>query len=437
MRTLLPLLAWLIYHFLVLLLTFYGPLRWNITNTDELVAFIILSNCMFAFGYLVALLVKPRSASRDFTIPLFKLGAILTLLLLIPSMQIYTGKGIGDIYSAAQDQGEAWRQTQQQIRDASSSRTGFALLRGLLAPFTLAVVPIFLLRWHLMGFFWRVVGTAAILSILVFSIARGTDKETIELGLLFGFSFLARQLTVGKWNAWVGIRQVMGLLLVGLVIFSAVNLFAVRKNSRLGEVFVYCQSTTLECADYNHPLLSWLPDDRKGSAAVIVNYLTQGHYGLSLALKQDFESTMGIGHSRFLMAQLERVNPDSELLSRSFNYKLDQIGWPSKHTWNTAYVQIANDLGFLATSVAMFLWGFFICVVWRDFLHCRNMHAYLMSVCFVITLFYMPMNLQITQTVDYYFPAIIWAILWFFTRSRSSARVQVNNPGTSNAHLAR
>ena len=420
-----PVIAWVGYHVFIILLVYYGPIYWDVENYLLLSIFLIFANAAFVFGYMFGLLGKPCTTSIDPTLRLFKVGAIITLIMLIPNMQIYTGKGIEDVGAALADQGEAWNQTQDQIRNTSGIRTYFALLRGLLAPFTLSVVPIMVFRWKELSFFWKAMGLLATGAIIVFSLARGTDKETVELAIIIGagvaitlqrkriMSRSNNKLRSGKWSRLIALGIVIALFV------SAFNLFVTRKNARLGEIDIYCQSVTLECADYDHPVLSWLPESSRGSGAIVVNYLTQGMYGLSQALEMPFQSAFGVGHSAFLIAQVERAQgEDSALLNRTYTFKLDAEGWPRKHSWSTAYPWIANDIGFTGAVFLMSVWGFLLALVWRDVFQAGNPLAYLVLICYTFTLFYIPMNFQMTQTVEYYLPSIVWTVFWLFTRKR-------------------
>lgn len=417
-----PLFAWFGYHAIVLLIVFCGPIDWDIPNASQLIGFIAACNLVFAIGYFSAARVKPKPASTDVTLILLKIGILLTIVLLIPNLYLYTGKGVEDVFDAAVDQGEAWKQTQSAIVERSGSRTWFALLRGLSAPFTLSVIPIFVLRWPVLGYGWRILGIVALLSILTFSIARGTDKETIELALLIGFGLFAYSL-IRKKSAhlfsWRAITSSMVMVCIALIAFS---LFSERKSQRLGDAWVFCQPITSACADTSHPTLYWVPEDSQFAVSLVANYLGQGFYGLSLALEETFDSTFGIGHSSFVMSQIERYSSSPDFLDRSFIYKIDERGWPRKTSWSSAYTWIANDLSFIGTVIAMFLWGFLLSVAWRDFMREENYSAYLVCVCYVITLFYIPMNFQITQTIDYYFPAITWTLMWLGTRGLRQER---------------
>lgn len=417
----LPVVAWVGYHGLVLMLTFYGPLKWDIVDPYLLVVFMGAANIALVFGFVVThLFANPAVPVRDPSLFIFKLGALFTILLLLPNLYVLTGKGLGDIPSAISDQGAAWNEMQTQIASRSPVTGAFVLLRAILGPFTLAAIPLLVFYWRYLSRFWRFMGLMALVSVFLFSFARGTDKETVELGIFFMLGLLIYLLRRPGGLLVQSFRlSLVGLFLV-VILAAVVTLFAARKDSRLGGIEIYCQSVTKVCADYDHPLLAPLDDSVKGVASIAINYLTQGQYGLSLALNEDFESLSGIGHSSVFMAQYARWSGDTSFLERSYTYKIDANGWPRTSAWSSAYTWLANDIGFFGIIVLMLVWGALLALAWSDFVYAGNPLAFLVVVLFTLTLFYMPMNLQLTQSLDYYIPTIVWTALWFTTRWRKT-----------------
>ncbi|MEL7430005.1 MAG: hypothetical protein AAFN43_08385 [Pseudomonadota bacterium] len=381
------------------------------------------ANTALVFGFVFTrVFASPSIPHLDPSLFIFKLGAVLTILLLLPNLYVFTGKGLGDIPSAISDQGAAWNEMQTQIATRSPATGAFVLLRAILAPLTLAAVPLLVFYWRYLSRFWRLVGLMALVSVFAFSFARGTDKETVELGIFFMLGLLIYLLRrPGGFLVQSFRLTLVGMFLV-VILVAVVTLFAARKDARLGGIETYCQSVTKICADYDHPLLAPLDASTKGAASIAVNYLTQGQYGLSLALAEEFDSLYGIGHSSVFMAQYSRWSSDSSFLERSYTYKIDARGWPRTSAWSSAYTWLANDIGFFGIILLMLVWGMLLALAWTDFVYAGNPLAFLVVVLFALTLFYMPMNLQLTQSLDYYIPTIVWTLFWFITRRKNAVQ---------------
>lgn len=414
----LPAFAWVGYQAVLLVLFYFGPIYWPIERSWPLLTFLFCANLMFLIGYAMAMLAPARAGHSGLPESYFKIGALLVILLFGPNLYVYTGKAPTELGSAIADQGTAWAEMQDHIAETSGKRTGFAALRSLLGPFTIAVIPLLFLLWKDLGIRWRAIGVLALLCAVGFSLARGTDKETVEIGLFFLLSVSLLWLkSKGSWHRKAS--QLLIASVAGVVAISVVlGLFVTRKSARLGEVELYCQSITGECSNYDNPIISWLPYESRGPASIIVNYLTQGYYGLSLALEKPFESTLGLGHSSFLLTQYERVAGEDKFMNRAYVVKIDtEDGWPAQILLVDAYIWLANDFGFTGTVMLMLLFGLFAGIAWRDYIYANNLSAFLVIVLFVLFLFYLPMNLQLTQSIDYYIPTIVWILGWMLTRS--------------------
>ena len=104
-------------------------------------------------------------------------------------------------------------------------------------------------------------------------------------------------------------------------------------------------------------------------------------------------------------------------MERSYLFRdQSEDGWSSKRSWSTAYVWMANDIGFGGVYGLMFLFGYFLAEAWKDFICRGNQRAYLALVIFALFIFYSPMNMQLTQTVDYYVTSIAWLSAWWMRR---------------------
>lgn len=411
-----PLIGWLSLFLLTILMFYYGPFDWHVTNDLQLILYLVGVGASVTIGYLLATFISPRPAVSINLKAIAYSGAGLGLMISLPTMYIYTGKTPLDLGYAIANQGTTYVETIEHVRSGSGARLYFATLRSLLAPLTLVALPLFIILRRVIPFRWWVLAILFFLSQIALSLLRGTDKETIDLGLFIGMTLVSAGLLARQMGA-ISRRKMLALVCVSvIVVVAATQLFIFRKNTRLGETEQYCHALTHICADTDNVFVNWLPESDQISGSIIINYLSQGYYGLSLALQEPFDTTFGVGHSYFLMEKYIAATGSTFILERSYIGKIEQQGWDRKFLWATMYVWIANDIGFAGSLGFMFILGFMFSLSWRDFLGRRNIPAFLFFLHLVVIFFYSSMNNQVTAGADYYFSTVLWLCIWLFSR---------------------
>ena len=152
----------------------------------------------------------------------------------------------------------------------------------------------------------------------------------------------------------------------------------------------------------------------KGSAfafEMLTAYVSQGYFGLSLGLKEEFTSTYGLGHSSFIMSMYTKFFDDS-MYKRSYLYKISQAGWDDKAQWSTIFAWIASDVSFPAVPLLMVVFGFLWGSSWRSAVVYGSDTGALIFLFVSLAVFYMPANNQLTQTLDSYFAFVFWLFMW-------------------------
>ncbi len=413
-----PLVVWLIYHLTTISLFVFSPFDWPVNNPFILGMFLGAVTIAILSGYLLALFLPAQKASYIGLRTIAYWGTTLGLMISVPAMYLYTGKTPADLGHALSNQGEVYQEMVIAAESQAGGRIYFAALRSVLAPLTFAVLPLFILYWKRIPFYWRFIGILFALSQLAFGVLRGTDKETVDLGIVISVSLISVALLANRSGTFSG-KKLGAIALVGILMMTLVaQIFIWRKNARLGDMpQTYCHHLTGRCADYENVLVRWLPDSNRLGAILAINYLSQGYYGLSMALEEDFTTTYGIGHSSFVLDKVTAMLGSDTLVKHSYIGKLHERGWDRKRVWSTLYTWIANDVGFTGTILVMFLVGFVFSLSWKDFISTGNAAALIVFLQFVILFFYASMNNQIMQTADQYFAFVVWMVLWIKNRS--------------------
>jgi hypothetical protein len=256
-----------------------------------------------------------------------------------------------------------------------------------------------------------------LLTAVVYSTMRGTDGEAGILIVVAGSTILvwyaryltwsARRIKLTRWAGWA--------VVIAILIALASWVFVDRKEARVGGTDEYCFSATGVCANYDKPILSAFGVKTKFGITMLASYLTQGYYGLSLALRSDFQSTWGLGHSPFITSIYSRLTGDEKLYERSYVFKLRSQGWDDLGRWSTAFPWFANDVGFAGAlaivGVAAWVWG----ASWKDAALGSDTAAAVFALS-MIFFAYLPANSQLTLNADLYCTTLYWIGMWWWRR---------------------
>jgi hypothetical protein len=274
-------------------------------------------------------------------------------------------------------------------------------------PLVWAVIPLGVIYWSRLGWIYRGLLFSTVLCGLIFSALRGTDREIADLLIISGGAYAvaagrkrleglrsgpARSPAPGflarRWR--VTIIGILALAVSGSV-------FVERKEDRMATVKAFCFLNSGACADYTHPLVVGMNDSGRFATSMSVAYMTNGYYGLSLALEKPFLSTWGIGHSPALVRIYGVLSGDQTVATRTFNYRNLDDGWPQEYAW---------------------LWG----RSWIDAVVARNDSAAIVFCIATYSVIYFPANLQILQTLEGYSTVAFWIVAWLCFRHRGPAR---------------
>ena len=255
------------------------------------------------------------------------------------------------------------------------------------------------------------------------SLLRGTDKEIFDMVIIIGglvmISLARRTIFSAKTVKITGRKLLIALMSVGSIGLIIFLLFTYRKYQRLDSTDAFCFAENLICADYSGLLMSILPDFVSFGISMLTSYLTNGYYGLSIALQQPWSFAYGIGHSSALLSLFERFSEGS-LVDATLIGKMSAAGWDHRYYWASIFTWIANDVGFFGALVVIGLIARWFHQAWVDAVYLKNDCAAIVFILLCVLFFYLPANNQLTQTFDSYFAflaaMIAWKILGKFRR---------------------
>ena len=149
---------------------------------------------------------------------------------------------------------------------------------------------------------------------------------------------------------------------------------------------------------------------------MFVAYVSQGYYGLSLALRKPFSPTFGLGHSPALMSVYIKLTGDTSLLEETYTARNVSDGWDDDYYWSTMITWFANDVGFSGALLVLGLIGLLWGRSWYAATYGLDDRAAIIFCLITFMMFYFPLNNQVFMTFDGYMTFVIWSLYWLFFR---------------------
>lgn len=315
--------------------------------------------------------------------------------------------------SGIQNPGEAYS---EKMRRVTSSKDGNLLLSSLL--FILAfskvlIIPALVYLWERLGNFSRYFAFFVTLLPVLNALSNGTNKHIFDFAIFYSSSlavyFIYHYYRYGSFGAR---KRKFFLLLFLFSAIGAFSFFGSAMGERGGDVS-YIETVSklghISVKDYEN-----IGDNFLYITYVwLTTYVVQGYYGFSLALSQDFTSTLGFGNSPFLMRQFERFT-GTNLSDLTYQHKID-AWWGETSQWHSFYSQFANDFHFLGVTFVCIILGFYLSRLWISVIDNSNFYAMLLMPLFVLMIIFIPANNQVFGFLETFSAFWIASILWFYS----------------------
>jgi len=179
-------------------------------------------------------------------------------------------------------------------------------------------------------------------------------------------------------------------------------------------------------ASKSHPLMNYetqglLAEFEFGFAiAALSQYITQGWYGLSLALQLPFVWTYGFGNSYSMMIVYDRFLFGESLLDLSYPYRVGEaFGWGDRQDkWYSWFTWVASDVSFLGVLLLAIPMGYVYGTTWRESVEYRNPVSIFLFSLLTLGLVFLPANNQLLHTPNGVLVFFIAVLMWVFTKHR-------------------
>ena len=341
------------------------------------------------------------------------------LLLLLPTAKSRTGSWIPNVMGGLSDLAAAYYESNEAVSLAAGNPAEYA--RILLGPWLVLLLPLTIFYWPRLRPWVRLASLACVSGFLAIYVARGTNKALADFVLLVPCMLVARyfagtlRLTRARVLSLLGMTA--GLFAAFLAFFAAGNIARLRG----GDMSEYLPLISLQ-ADTDNVLVRHLPGNAKLGALGLSSYMTQGYYGLSLALDEPFVPMYGMGHSIFLFLNVAKITGDPSIEDMPYPVRVERRGgWDAYVQWSSIYPWLASDVSFLGVIVVVFLVGRLFAMAWLDTLAGQNPWAVAMLALLLIMLFYFPANNQTMQNGEAFTSFYGVLAAWLYTRRDRSA----------------
>lgn len=150
----------------------------------------------------------------------------------------------------------------------------------------------------------------------------------------------------------------------------------------------------------------------------IGTYISHAYTGLAYALEIPFKNTYLLGFSRSLMEYGEQYFGMS-LQDITYNARIDYIyGWLDGQWWPTAFTWIGNAVSLWGVPAIMLILGIFIRYLEDDYGKSKNIFTAVLYVQMIVTLIYLPCNMQIFQSRASLMGSLLLFLMFFLRKKK-------------------
>ena len=241
----------------------------------------------------------------------------------------------------------------------------------------------------------------------------GTGKQK-QLGDLLIYLIAVGAVKYGIRRRRLRLRSVLQIVLGAILAISAFGAILSQRYEAISiSAFnINQRSHPLMSMDIDHPIFKIFGAEYGFNLSIISGYLSQGYYGLSLALVTDGDWTRMVGFSYSLSVIAERLLGFEWQWPKTIVYQVGSTtGW-GESKWHTAFSHFASDFTWPGTVL---LFGFFAYVYARSWLFSirfGNPYAILLFTILTLGMFFLPANNQLFHSPGALFALVVVAVLY-------------------------
>jgi hypothetical protein len=393
-----------------------------VQNPWTLYSYLFLAQAALLFGYLSRIGTDSPKKSYIGSLSsanLLNISVWLNIFFVIP--YYYTKLGpegfsfggiLSHIVAGASDPGKAYSEK----FDMPGGSTLVLYAYMIFSPILWLAVPLGVAAWKSLSFKMKTAIGFIVVARCGTWIAMGTTKGIADNAAIIAISIAAtRRDSLTHQKAWLSLSKLRRNAIIVCAISALVFYFSYSQSSRSGGQLSSIDRGAGITLDTNNIFIAEQPTAIQAAVAKGSTYLSQGYYGLSLALAEPFQWSYGVGHSSALTGIVKKVT-GFDATERTYLARVEDKGWDMRERWSTIYPWLASDVTFPGTIVLLFLIGRLLASVWTDVQLGDSPYALPLFVMLMVGIFYFPANNQILSMTETFLA--FWGLicLWFFTR---------------------
>lgn len=422
-----------VYLIIVFILFVFGPWPWPISDKILVNLYIINAQLLLLLGYYISMKSKhivivgrkfrPRNIKSININKIIGTLFFISMILFIPTYMERVGIGsfnikvfIDSFINGLLNPGKQYHYKLGLQNQASPNKI-FLLITILTSPFRWLLFPLTIIYWDKVNFKLKIGIIILFLLDTVSWISIGTNKGIFDNIFILAFSLLIKMSIENKTikNSIIWTKSKLKIMFFSITsITIAITYFFTSITSRLGKVNYYIKPANIY-VNKESLVMNLLPNFLEDIVIVISSYVTQGYYGLSLAMRESFTTTFGFGNSWFLLSIYKKITGNVGLELYTYPFKIIKYGWDPYINWHSIYTWLASDFSFIGTLLLMILIGYIFGEVWKSVLFKHNIYAIGLFILMMIMFMYFPANNQIFSFIHTF--TAFWGlfILWIFT----------------------
>jgi hypothetical protein len=403
----------------------FGPWPWDVRNPVTLYTYLFLVQAALLLGYFS---ITTKGSGTTYTgryssSKLLKVSVALNLAAIIPFYYIQLGRFdlsasgmLSQIVAGATDPGKAYKEILNAPRFGSGSQFIVLWAYMLFTPILWLSVPLGVAAWESLSLKMKAAITFIVLANVATWIAIGTIQGIADNAGIIVISMLASRRKPFKRR--LNLRRVAAIV---CAISAVLFYFSYAQNSRLrGKTMVLTDKDAGITLDTGNILIAGLPSEMQSTVGRGSSYLSEGYYGLSLALEEPFQWSYGVGHSLFWIGVVQHVT-GFNATNLTYPARVDaHSGWNMDKRWDSVYPWLASDVTFPGTLLLMFLIGRLLASVWIDTQSGKNPYALPLFVITMLIILYFPVSDKILTNT--YSLGAFWGLLCLWLSTRRTIR---------------
>lgn len=297
------------------------------------------------------------------------------------------------------------------------------LAESLLWPFLTIAVVGGLMRWRRINPTQRFVLTSSIvIKVFLATVGSGKQKylgDIVCFCLAAALIWYARQRAKIQWQIVAAVACVLfGFVCVCVLLltarYAAIGVNTATINERINlRLSVNCE----------HPIFLLFGDDVGFGLSTFLGYLSQGWYGMDLAMRLPIKWTYGLGTSYSVGAVLERLGFGDAVLEDTLVFRAGTVyGW-GMSKWHTVFTHLANDFGWFGAALVSgwisYLWGW----AWQRAVRENCLYAAFVFCWLALGAMFIPGNNQLLHSPGPLLTTTILVYWWWQSQGKRSPAV--------------